>query len=107
VVNTLNHGRTSTEPGRERYDRESADRCARHERAVEQTLRWALEAAAEGAFGDALEWLRVVEVVDVILPPGWERTQQLWVLLEDEQHAGTSRAAAKPLSATGAISAPA
>ena len=57
----------------------------RHQRAVAQTLRWAHEAAAGEAYGDALEWLRVIEVVDGALTPGWERTQTSWRLLVAQQ----------------------
>jgi hypothetical protein len=52
----------------------------RHERAVAQTLRWAQEAADRDAFGDALDWLDVVEVVEGDLAPGWKRTQSSWRL---------------------------
>jgi hypothetical protein len=57
----------------------------RHERAVAQTLGWAREAANRGDVGDALEWLRVVEVVDGALPPDWERRQTSWRLLAVRQ----------------------
>ncbi len=50
----------------------------RHERAVANTLGFAREAASRGDFKDALEWLGVVEVVDGVLPPGWERTRAVW-----------------------------
>lgn len=51
----------------------------RHERAVANTLGFAQEAAARGDFKDALEWLGVVEVVDGVLPPGWDRTRAAWI----------------------------
>lgn len=50
----------------------------RHERAVANTLGFAQEAASRGDFKDALEWLGVVEFVDGVLPPGWERTRAVW-----------------------------
>lgn len=49
-----------------------------HESAVAQSLRWAQEAADSGDFSDALEWLRVVEVVRGDLPPGWGNKQDSW-----------------------------
>lgn len=54
------------------------NRVGRHERAVANTLGFAEEAAARGDFRGALEWLGVVEVVDGVLPPGWERTRAMW-----------------------------
>jgi len=48
------------------------------ERAVENTLGFAREAASRGDFRSALVWLGVVEVVDGALPPGCEQTQDLW-----------------------------
>ncbi len=36
----------------------------RHQRAVAQTARWAVEAADAGDFKTALEWLNVLESVD-------------------------------------------
>ena len=60
-------------------------RQERHERAVANTLCWAQEAAAHEAFSDALEWLRVVELVDGALTPGWERTQASWRLRVAQQ----------------------
>jgi hypothetical protein len=107
VVNAVNHGRTSTNPAgaiHARCDWDAAERDARHRRAVEQTLCWAQEAAADGAFDDALEWLRVVEVVDRALPPGWERTKQFWVLMAHGQHTATDEPA-RPGSPWGAMGA--
>jgi hypothetical protein len=45
---------------------------------VAQTLGVAQEAAARGDFEDALQWLRVVEVVDGVLPVEWQRTRAVW-----------------------------
>ena len=93
MVTTLIHDRTSTPQAgaiRKRRDRGITQRRARHQRAVEQTLTWAREAAAQGALGDALDWLRVVEIVDGALPPGWEPTRQLWALMARAQHADAS-----------------
>jgi hypothetical protein len=70
-----NHGPSMTPRGRRE----------RHERAVANTLCWAQEAAADEAFGDALEWLHVVELVDGALTPDWERTQASWRLLDAQQ----------------------
>ena len=70
-----NHGPSTTPRSRQE----------RHERAVANTLCWAQEAAAHDAFGDALEWLRVVELVDGALTPGWERTRASWRLLHAQQ----------------------
>jgi len=70
-----NHGPSTTPRSRQE----------RHERAVANTLCWAQEAAAHDAFGDALEWLHVVELVDGALTPGWERTQASWRLLHAQQ----------------------
>jgi len=50
----------------------------RHQRAIGNTLHWAEEAAQRDAFDEALGWLRVVEVVDGALPPGWEGRQAAW-----------------------------
>lgn len=50
----------------------------RHERAVANTLGFAREAAFRGDFQGALEWLAVVEVVDGVLPPGWDRMRAGW-----------------------------
>jgi hypothetical protein len=50
----------------------------RHQWAVAQTLGFAQEAAARGDFEDALQWLRVVEVVDGGLPVAWQRTRAVW-----------------------------
>jgi hypothetical protein len=60
-------------------------RQERHERAVANTLCWAMEAADHEAFSDALEWLRVVELVDGALTADWERTQTSWLLLAARQ----------------------
>jgi hypothetical protein len=89
---------------RARCDGEVMARAERHQTAVAQTLGWAREAADGGDFGDALEWLRVVEVVDGALPPAWERRKQLWVLMAQEQHPQT-RGEAKPGPSRGAIGA--
>ena len=51
----------------------------RHERAVANTLGFAREAAARGDFEGALQWLGVVEIVDGVLPPWWERTRAAWL----------------------------
>jgi hypothetical protein len=51
----------------------------RHERAVAQSLGFAQDAAANGDFVNALEWLRVVETVDGGLPEAWESTRAAWV----------------------------
>jgi hypothetical protein len=50
----------------------------RHARAVANTLGFAREAAAQGDFAGALEWLGVVEIVDGALPAGWELTRAVW-----------------------------
>ena len=107
MVTTVIHDRTSIpQPGaiRERCDRGITERRARHERAIEQTLTWARTAAAEGALGDALAWLRVVEVVDGALPPGWEPIKQLWAVMAGAQHADAS-ARGGPDPSRGAIGA--
>ena len=70
-----NHGPSTTPRSRQE----------RHERAVANTLCWAQEAAADEAFSDALEWLRVIELVDGALTPGWERTQASWRLRVAQQ----------------------
>ena len=54
--------------------------AARHQRAVAQTFRFAQDAAATGDFGEALEWLAVVESVDGGLPADWELTRDSWLL---------------------------
>jgi hypothetical protein len=51
----------------------------RHERAVANTLGFAQEAAARGDFKGALEWLGVVEIVDGVLPPGWDGKRAEWI----------------------------
>jgi len=53
--------------------------AGRHDRAVVQSFGFAQEAAANGDFFNAIEWLRVVEVVDGGLPAEWERTREYWV----------------------------
>jgi len=53
--------------------------AGRHERAVARSFGFAQAAAASGDFFDAIEWLRVVEVVDGGLPAEWERTREYWV----------------------------
>jgi hypothetical protein len=53
--------------------------AGRHERAVAQTLGFAHEAALRGDFADAIEWLKVIEVVDGVLPAGWQATRDLWL----------------------------
>ena len=60
-------------------------RAERHERAVVRTLGWAHDAAEREAFGEALEWLEVVERIDGALPPDWERRQASWRLLATQQ----------------------
>ena len=60
-------------------------REALHQRAVANTLGWAQEAAAHEAFSEALEWLRVVEVVDGALTADWGCTQASWRLLAAQQ----------------------
>ena len=50
----------------------------RHERGVAHTLGFAREAAASGDFKAELEWLAIVEVIDGVLPAGWERTRAVW-----------------------------
>jgi hypothetical protein len=60
-------------------------RQERHEHAVAQTLRWARDAAAGQDFGEALEWLAVIEAIDGTLAPGWERTQERWRRLGAER----------------------
>jgi uncharacterized protein YbcI len=53
--------------------------AGRHERAVANTLGLARDAAARGDFAGALEWLGFVEIVDGVLPAGWEQTRVLWL----------------------------
>ena len=66
--------------------------------AVADTLRLAREAAASGDFAGALEWLTVVEIVDVALPAGWELTHALWL----RGHASAGGDYARPAAAEAA-----
>jgi hypothetical protein len=50
----------------------------RHEPAIEQTLSWAQQAADNGAYEEALDWLDVVDLVDRALPAEWELTRESW-----------------------------
>jgi hypothetical protein len=51
----------------------------RHERAVARSLGFARDAAANGDLIDALEWARVVEVVEGGLSVEWQRARAGWV----------------------------
>ena len=69
--------------------------AGRHERAVAQTLGFAQEAARVGDFTDAIEWLKVVEVVDGVLPAGWEATRDSWLRGETAADRGPDPPAAR------------
>jgi hypothetical protein len=68
--------------------------AGRHERAGAQTLGFAREAAVGGDFAEAIEWLKVVEVVNGVPPVGWERTRALWLRGETSADGGPELAAA-------------
>jgi hypothetical protein len=72
--------------------------AGRHDRAVVQSFGFAQEAAANGDFFNAIEWLRVVEVVDGGLPAEWERTREYWV---DRQRSAEPRHGPAILTAGG------
>ena len=77
--------------GRKRFTEAPAER---HRRAVEQTIRWAREAARAGQYQDALSWMRVLETVEGQLPvelqPLRERCQSV-VAERAEAHAARRR----------------
>jgi hypothetical protein len=77
-----------TRPVDARCDGDAMTRAERHERAVARTLGWAQEAAEREAFGEALEWLHMVERIDGALPPDWERRQASWRLMARDMHSG-------------------
>jgi hypothetical protein len=53
--------------------------AARHARAVEQSLKWAEEAARRGDYEAALRWLVTVEAVEGgELPPGLRAKRRRW-----------------------------
>ncbi len=53
-------------------------RARKHDRAVRQSLGLACEAAGVGQFGDALAWLRTVEIVDGPLAAEWADRRNRW-----------------------------
>ncbi len=55
-----------------------AGAARRHAGAVEQSLRFAQEAADRGDYREALSWLGAVEAADGGLSPQWEQTRGLW-----------------------------
>ena len=57
-----------------------SDACARHARAVAQTLGWADEAAAGGDHAGALSWLRTLEMIGHELSDADEAKRQSWRL---------------------------
>ena len=59
-----------------------------------RSFGFAQEAAGSGDFFDAIEWLRVVEVVDGGLPVEWERTREYWV---DRQRSALASFAARAI----------
>lgn len=50
----------------------------RHQTAVDRTLGWAEQAAADGSHGVALSWLATIEAIDGKLPPGIEAKRRAW-----------------------------
>ena len=50
----------------------------RHAGAVARTLQWADAAAERGKIGEALDWIRLVEIMDGGLPPDWKPAKQGW-----------------------------
>lgn len=73
----------------------------RHDRAVANTLGFAREAAANGDFAGAIEWLGVVEIVDGALPAGWEQTRASWLRAETSGERSHERATAREAAAAG------
>ena len=61
-------------------NRGAMPRAERHRQAVAQSLRCAEDAAAAGEFGDALDWLRLIDYVDGGLSPFWQRRRESWLL---------------------------
>ena len=53
------------------------------------------KAALRGDFADAIEWLKVIEVVDGVLPAGWQATRDLWLRGETAADGGPDPAGAR------------
>jgi len=50
----------------------------RHRAAVQRTLGWADQAAADGDYAAALAWLATIEAIDGELPPGAGEKRRAW-----------------------------
>ncbi len=58
--------------------RATADPVARHRAAVENTLRWADQAAGRGDFRAALAWLAWLDLIGEELPDGYGTKRAAW-----------------------------
>jgi hypothetical protein len=63
---------------RSQLDRGPSSAAARHERAVENTLREADQAAACGDYEGALSWLGLVEAIGDDLPHTYKLKRATW-----------------------------
>jgi len=50
----------------------------RHRAAVANTLVWADQAAADGRYRDALEWLATIEAIGDVLPKSYLTKRSAW-----------------------------
>jgi hypothetical protein len=65
---------------------EPAPATGRHDRAVENTLEQADEAAASGDYQDALSWLGLIETIGDELPHSYIAKRQAWRAAIATQH---------------------
>lgn len=54
--------------------------ASKHAVAVAKTLRYAVDAAADGDYSDALAWLATVEAIGDVLPEEYETKRATWLL---------------------------